>query len=576
MGQNAAEGRLSAQVGRAIARSGVSSGVMSRIAPPVLWVLSLLTACLLPTGGPPVETGGTSGSTGAGSSGSTGSGEMTEGTGGSAGATTGAASGTGAAGSTGEPAAAPEVTLIEVKPDPIVSAGPVTITARATGADAVTMRVDGGAPIEMTPGEPERFVAQVPVISYLFNGTHFIELTPARGGLVGAPLEQPFAVKLPPGGTMEHWREMLEIGGKEFATAAAAGADGRYYIGGTLDPAGTHRCFLRRFDAEYDSEPEDLLKPLVPDAGCEVVDLAVTGGGRVYVLMQRELAGTTRWWLAEKSTWDGALADVRWGPPGARARALALAGDGSLAVCGEWPTGFGDVDAFVEWYAPLHAWSSRTFDHAVVPGEAHGFDDVARDCAFVGDRVVAVGDVVGEHADELPGAHRRDLVIEIEPATGAAAVDVAGPSPGTLAHSSTRAVAADDAGGYVTAGYVCEDICEPWPRVRRYALGVAPLDEYYPEGDLLAPTAIAWSPAGYAVVAGGLIVEPLWSKAWAEAWVPGDTGALWTFSFSYSETPNMAYAAAIGPFGFVHLAGVATYVNKKLTYTMAFGSLLHP
>lgn len=59
------------------------------------------------------------------------------------------------------------------------------------------------------------------------------------------------------------------------------------------------------------------------------------------------------------------------------------------------------------------------------------------------------------------------------------------------------------------------------------------------------------------MVASAEIVDPAWSKLWAQAWIPGETEALWTYSQSYTQGIHMALDVAVGQFGWVHLVGVA-------------------
>jgi hypothetical protein len=98
----------------------------------------------------------------------------------------------------------------------------------------------------------------------------------------------------------------------------------------------------------------------------------------------------------------------------------------------------------------------------------------------------------------------------------------------------TRALALDidDEGHYVLAGYSCFDACEPVGEVRVYAPGgtlVAPTTSLGPLGSpWFGPHDIAWSPAGYAVVAlGELQGQNFVFKVQAVA--PGVALPLWTY-----------------------------------------------
>lgn len=547
-------------------------GVMSRIAP---FALVFVAACLSSTGGPPTasatasSSGGSTSHEGSSSSAAEGSSSGLAGT-----STTGPVDSTGATPTTGEPLpSAPKIVFAALEPDPITEPGYVQVEASAVAADAVRMRVDGGPAVEMVEVAPGQFEARVAMNTSLLNGPHVVEMTPAFGATEGKPVGRTFDAFLPPGGSEVQWMDMLDLDFEAIATGVAAGLDETSYFIGTLEPAGTRRCWLRRFFPSGGWKFEWVLSPMIPDENCEGVDVAVAADGRLYVLAQRVVNGASRWWLASKATWESPFEDVLWGPAGAVARGLAQAPDGRLAVFGERPTGFGDKDAFVTIYAPLQPGWSHEFDWQ--PEDvAHKFDEVARDVAFVGDTIVVVGEAVGHHPDDWLEKRSREMVIELDPATKQAVWRVDPKGLGMLTQSAGRGIAADDVGGYVVVGHICPDICVPQLRVRRYVAGAEPVEEFFPLLDTPGAAGIAWHPAGYAVVTAAEIVKPWWSKVWAIAWVPGEPAPLWKFSHSNSMLTNMPLAVAISPFGLIHIAGVSSYLNKdnvELTLGLAVG-----
>lgn len=549
-------------------------GVMSRVAP---FALVLVAACLSSTGGPPTEdatasaSGGSTGHEGPGSSGAQ---DGSSGPGGAS--TTEPAGSTGAAPTTGEPLPmAPKITFAALEPDPITIAGYVQVEAKTVFADAVHLRLDGGPASEMTEVAPDRFEARIPVVSYLANGPHVVEMTPALGATEGAPVGRTFDAALPAGGSEIRWMEMLDLSEEAIATGVAAGVDEYSYFIGTLEPAGTHRCWLRRFNPDGSWMYSWVAVPMIPDENCDGVDVAVAADGRLYVLAQRVVNGTSKWWLASKPTWESPFEDVLWGPAGALARGLAQAPDGRLAVFGERPTGFGDKDAFVTIYEPLKPGSSHEFDWQPGP-QAHQFDEVARGAAFVGDKLVLVGEAVGLHPDDWLEERSREMVIELDPATKQSVWRVDEKPPGALTQSAARGIAADDTGGYVVAGHVCEDICAPTLRLQRFTAGIELADEFFPQVDSPGAAGIAWHPAGYAVVTAGEIEKAWWSKVWAIAWVPGEEAPLWTFSDSLHMTTNLPFAVATSPLGSIYIAGAASVIDDQVDLTLGLAVRLAP
>ena len=125
----------------------------------------------------------------------------------------------------------------------------------------------------------------------------------------------------------------------------------------------------------------------------------------------------------------------------------------------------------------------------------------------------------------------------------------------------TRALALDldDQGRYVLTGYNCFDVCEPVGEVRVYAPGgtlAASTISLGPLGSAwFGPHDIAWSPAGYAVVAlGELQGQTFVFKVQAVA--PGAALPLWTFLPGNKQGLQLALAVAVGLFGEVYAGGI--------------------
>ena len=168
-----------------------------------------------------------------------------------------------------------------------------------------------------------------------------------------------------------------------------------------------------------------------------------------------------------------------------------------------------------------------------------------------------VGEAHGDHADDGTDAERdRRMVIEHEVAADDPEWYVGGPGPGV--QSRILAIDGDDQGRYHTVGYTCSDVCEPDGEVRVYAPGGA-LESQVSMGPLgsawFGPHDIAWSPAGYAVVA--LAQQQGQSTVFkVQAYAPNTYEPLWTFIPNNKQGIQIALAVAVGPFGEVYAGGI--------------------
>jgi hypothetical protein len=187
----------------------------------------------------------------------------------------------------------------------------------------------------------------------------------------------------------------------------------------------------------------------------------------------------------------------------------------------------------------------------------HTFKETVRDCTFADDTLVLVGEANGRHDEGFPAMRERLMVIEYDVATDAKIWTVAGPGPGV--QSRGLAVDADEQGRYHIVGYTCLDACEREGEVRVYEHGgklvgqvaLGPLGS-----DWFGPHDIAWSPAGYAVVAlGAQQGQSLLFKV--QAFAPGDVGPLWTFVPKDQQGPQIALTVAIGLVGEIFVGGIA-------------------
>ncbi len=186
--------------------------------------------------------------------------------------------------------------------------------------------------------------------------------------------------------------------------------------------------------------------------------------------------------------------------------------------------------------------------------------ETARDCMFAdaGDTLVLVGEANGDHSDDDTDDKRdRRMVIESDVAADVQPKwTVGGPGPGV--QSRIVAVDVDDQGRYHTVGYTCLDVCEPEGEVRVYSPS-GELESQVSMGPLgsawFGPHDIAWSPAGYAVVAlaeqqGQSIVFKV------QAFAPNTYEPLWTFTPGDKQGVQIALAVAVGPLGEVYAGGI--------------------
>jgi hypothetical protein len=132
--------------------------------------------------------------------------------------------------------------------------------------------------------------------------------------------------------------------------------------------------------------------------------------------------------------------------------------------------------------------------------------------------------------------------------------------------SRILAVDVDDQGRYHTVGYTCLDTCEPDGEVRVYSPG-GKLESQVSMGPLgspwFGPHDIAWSPAGYAVVAlaeqqGQSIVFKV------QAFAPNVYEPLWTFTPGDKQGIQIAFAVAVGPLGEVYAGGIGATSHPRI------------
>ncbi len=455
-------------------------------------------------------------------------------------------------GTTDQSAQLPVIVDGVVIPDYIDENGLLNVAVTTQHADGARMLLDSGDLIELTPIRPGAFGGQIPAFTGLDNGKHTAVLTPWRDMVVGEPVDAHYVIALPAPGYEIGWHA---DGVNGSVAAIAVLPDGRPVEFGTYMEMGAPHCYLRLRDKQGQSVE---FVPVLASAYCRATDLKIDRDtGVMHVLVERESGNEMVWWAGEISAWGKGLTNIGIGAVGDTGLALAARPD-VVAVCGSRAVATMDkLDALAVLLRPNVPAEARVFDHVPSddPKEMHKFTETARDCTFAGDTLVLVGEVNGLHEQLV----LRDRLMLLESNLAAAADPawtVAGPEQGV----QTRALALDidDEGRYHLAGYTCTDVCEPVGEVRIYAPGGKLVDHTSigPLGSAwFGPHDIAWSPAGYAVVAlGELQGQTFVFKV--QAFAQGVPLPLWTFLPNDKQGLQLAVAVAVGPYGEVYAGGI--------------------
>ncbi|MCB9706931.1 MAG: hypothetical protein H6711_34115 [Myxococcales bacterium] len=234
--------------------------------------------------------------------------------------------------------------------------------------------------------------------------------------------------------------------------------------------------------------------------------------------------------------------------------ALALEGE-KVAVCGSAPTGnFDEKDAAAWIYAPDLTEPPKRFDYRP-GGLSHVFAETTRDCVFAGDELVMVGEVFGQHDLKKSETRDRHFILRVGVQAGDDAWLVASSSLGV--QSGATAVAIDDEGRVLTAGYRCDDDCDPMGMLQVHDTEAlvwhADIGAWPTKGHVARE--LAWSPAGYAVLASG---GPSGSEAafMVRAYAPiKQVAPLWTYTRDDANLVHLAQTLVIGPFGEIWAGG---------------------
>jgi len=486
----------------------------------------------------------------------------------------GASSGESSTGTTGPQEQAPPVIVgMSLTPGPgtpkscvLKSAGPVTVTIQTEGAAEVWITVDDGEPVALEPvGDDEtEFVGEIPVFGESWNGSHTVSAVAETGELVSAPRIDMFSVTAPAAGS-ELWKKKSTITPSR-GNAVAVDTQGEVYELFTEWNNPGARCHVRRRDTQGEAVwPQDAVA-LAPGVSCGGEDIEVAPDGTIWALTNTVVDEVNRWQLFHLDP-DGELLDApqvsdfqEFG------RGLDVNAAGDLLLCGTRP-GLDLPDAWVRltpsagkgWTVP---WVYKL--------SLNEFDERTRDCAFVEDRVVVVGEAFGLHDENDFKQLSRGFVIEF--GVNGAELSEAVATASSALQSGYEAVAPDGDGGYVAVGYTCDAMvtpCTPTQGVVNWFTPGASLTWGQPVITAATVWDVAVSPSGGVVVAAEALIK---GKGFlAQAWAAGQGMPSWAYQGTLS-TLQVATGIAVGPYGYISVGGY--YLDGN---TLAAGVVtLHP
>jgi hypothetical protein len=447
----------------------------------------------------------------------------------------------------------PEIVDLDLDPDAPKSAGPVTVTVQAANAVEVWMTVDGGGEVALAPvgDEGTEFVGEIAVLGESWNGLHTVSAVARAGELESLPWEAMFTVTAPTAG-LEVWKKKSSIV-PSYGNAIAVDQNNEVYELFTESSLFGERCHLRRRDVMGNSVWPGDTRVLAPGPDCVGEDVKVAPDGTVWVLVNTWNDGIKRWRLFHLGS-DGVELDVGSdvGDVHEVAGGLDVNADGDVLLCGTRPATMQDDDAWIRLVPAFGDPWTRDWDYPPLPNKKHTINEKAKDCAFVEDRIVVVGEAFGFLDLNLNIAQDRGFVLELTRSGVELAAAVSPPSP---AWQSGHDAVAPDGSGYVTVGDICDkqDVpCAPNQGiVRWFALG-GTLEWEVPVPAAVTVVDVATSPAGYVVVAARGVDQ---TKGFLmQAWSDGDAKSTW----DYQGAPSVLQAAngiAVGPWAHVFVVG---------------------
>ncbi|MDC0673544.1 hypothetical protein [Nannocystis radixulma] len=438
---------------------------------------------------------------------------------------------------TGELAMVPAVLEIVFSPEPITAAGTIAVEVTAEHATGVAMQLNDAMPIDLSPAPLGKFVGEIAVETGLANGMHAATFVPRSDDSVGEPVIGHYTIALPSPGSEALWDAPPDFGKGQIAAIEVLD-EAEVIAFGTAQVNGAPRCFLHRRDLQGQYSDDDFAL-VDADTNCAAIDLVIGEDASIWMLMAVIENGETRWRLM-RTTWGAAPVVARTGLAGEVAHALAYGGGEKVVACGAGPAPGMSRDAWI-WGLG----ESKAFDYAP-NGKANEFAETVRDCKYT-DRLVMVGEAYGFHDEELLQPPARDRMFVLE--TGLDAKDVAWHvaeiGPGTNTQSRATTLVIDAVGRYVIGVSTCTDLCEPAGELRIYEPG-GKLVELTPlQADVMPPRELAWSPAGYMVMASARRVGDDSTEFLVQAFNPGEFEPAWVYGKAAAPALYQASALAI-------------------------------
>jgi hypothetical protein len=483
----------------------------------------------------------------------------------------GASSGDSSTGSTGPEIQAPPMILgMTLSPGPgtpgscvLQSAGPVTVTVQAEGATEVWMTIDDGQAVALDPvgdGGAE-FVGEIAVLGASWNGMHTVSAVAISDELMSEPWDDLFTVSAPAGGS-EAWLDKSVLT-PSYGNAVAVDAEGDVFELFTYSGNQGGRCMLRRRDALGTVLWADDVRPIAANVTCEGEDLKVAPDGTLWVLVNTFVQSAWRWELWHVDAEGAPLGPKpQVGSPKHRGAGLDVSTAGEVLVCGTRPGLLQADDAWVRYQPTVGDGWTVPWDYVTAELQPNFVDEQVKDCAFVEDRIVVVGEAFGKTVQNDDKLYARGFVLELGRDATKQAETITTTGPGW--QSGHEAIAPDGSGGYVTAGYSCDSKVVPCAPtrgiVRWFSLGGTEIwNEPVKEAQRLVDVAL--SPGGYVLVAAQATNQA--TGILVQAWKVGKGTPLWKYQGAPSAM-QMASGVAVGPYASVYGVGLYLEANNVL------------
>lgn len=362
--------------------------------------------------------------------------------------TTTGSGGSESSGSVAEPV--PDIVDLDLNPFAPKSAGPVKVTVQADNAAEVWMTVDNGEVVALEPvgDEGTEFVGEIAVLGESWNGLHTVSAVARADKLESLPWEEMFTVTAPAAGT-EAWKKKSTLT-PSYGNAVAVDVQGEIYELLTFIGNAGGRCHVRRRDVHGDSLwPQDTVE-LAAGVYCVGEAIEVAPDGTLWVLVNTKEADIWQWQLYHLDVEGTLLEAPEASDLNEMGRGLDVNADGDVLLCGTQP-GFDLPDAWVK-LSPVIG-TGWTVPWVYDFGSA-SFDERTKDCAFVDDRIVIVGEAFGWHDPNVLDKLTRGFVVEL----GINGVNLAEDMATGLSawQGGYEAVTPDKDGGYVVVGYTCD------------------------------------------------------------------------------------------------------------------------